>query len=230
MISKLLSTAVKLYLRSQVKQVEELQVNIIGKNKQILQGYIPQVLLNCNRAIYQGLHLREVELNGSDIAFNLPEVIKKKPLRLLEPVFVKIKLELDAADLQASLASDLLQNALSDLWQMILAARHIDPASVELIDSQIEWRKIAIANKELNFLGTYRDVSGKPREVYLSTEIVLADSNILYLSPLKIASELFSIEDLAHPLEIDLGTDVAIEQLTLNTEQILCVGKIKINN
>ena len=77
MISKLLSTAVKLYLRSQLRGVEELQVNIIGKNKQILQGYIPQVLLNCNRAIYQGLHLREVELNGSNIAFNLPEVMKK---------------------------------------------------------------------------------------------------------------------------------------------------------
>lgn len=230
MISKLLSTAVKLYLRSQLRRVEELQVNIIGKNQQILQGYIPQVLLNCNHAIYQGLHLREVELNGSNIAFNLPEVMKKKPLRLLEPVFVTIKLELDAADLQASLNSHLLQNALSDLWQMILATQQIDPASSELANLKIEWRKIAIANKELNFKGTYRDAYGKSNELYLFTGIALADSHTLCLSPLKITSDFLSFEDLENQLKIDLGTDVAIEQLVIKSEQIICAGKIKINN
>ena len=230
MISKLLSTAVKLYLRSQVRQVEELQVDIIGKNKQILQGYIPQVLLNCNRAVYRGLHLREVKLTGSDIAFNLPEVIKNKPLRLLEPIFVKIKLELDAADLQASLASDLLQDGLFDLWQMILSAQQIDLASSELVNSKIEWRNIAIANRELNLVGTYRDASGKPNELYLSTKLALADSHTLCLSPLNITSEFFSFEDLADRLEIDLGTDVAIEQLAIESEQIFCAGKIRVNN
>lgn len=230
MISKLLSTAVKLYLRSQLRRVEELQVNIIGKNKQILQGYIPQLLLNCNHAIYQGLHLREVELNGSNIAFNLPEVIKKKPLRLLEPVFVTIKLELDAADLQASLDSDLLQNALSDLWQMVLATQQIDPASLELANLKIEWRKIAIANKELNFRGTYEDASGKGGELYLSIGIALADSHTLCLSLLKITSDFLSFEELENQLKIDLGTDVAIEQLVIKSEQIICAGKIKINN
>ena len=94
LISKLLSSAVKLYLRSQVTQVEDLQVKISGKNKQILKGYIPQVFLSCDRAIYQGLNLSQIELNGLDIAINLPEVIKKKPLRLLEPIFVEIKLKL----------------------------------------------------------------------------------------------------------------------------------------
>ncbi len=81
MISKLLSTAVKLYLRSQVERVEDLQVKILGENKQILQGYIPQIFLSCSRAVYQGLYLRQIELNGSDIAFNLSEVIGTKWFR-----------------------------------------------------------------------------------------------------------------------------------------------------
>ncbi|MEM6611863.1 MAG: DUF2993 domain-containing protein, partial [Cyanobacteria bacterium P01_C01_bin.72] len=122
MIGKLLSGAVKLYLRSQVERAGDLQVKIGGNSKQILRGYIPKVWLSCNQAIYQGLHLNQIQLYGTNIAVNLPEVIKKQPLRLVEPIFVDITLKLSAADLQASLTSDLLQSGLTDLWQMILAA------------------------------------------------------------------------------------------------------------
>ena len=75
MISKLLSTAVKLYLRSQVERAEYLKVKIIGGNKQILTGYIPQIFLSCSHAVYQGLYFSQVELRGADIAVNLPEVL-----------------------------------------------------------------------------------------------------------------------------------------------------------
>ncbi|MEN9869231.1 MAG: hypothetical protein RLZZ171_214, partial [Cyanobacteriota bacterium] len=129
MIAKLLSSAVKLYLRSQVEAVEALQVKILGKSKQILQGYIPQVLLSCDRAVYQGLHLSQVQLNGRDIAVNLPEVIKRQPLKLLEAVFVEIQLRLDAHDLQASLDSALLQSGLSDLWEIILTSQNNNDSS-----------------------------------------------------------------------------------------------------
>ena len=224
MISKLLSTAVKLYLRSQVERVEDLQVKILGKNKQILQGYIPQIFLSCSHAVYQGLYLRQIELNGSDIAFNLSEVMIKKPLKFLEPVFVEIQLRLDAQDLPASLDSPLLQSGLDDLWQMFLAPQQIDNSSTELSKLAIEWCSIAIADRGLNLTGTYEDASGETRELCLSTGISLADSHTLCLSPLKI-----NHKSVANELKIDLGVDVAIAQLIIESEQIICSGVIKIH-
>jgi hypothetical protein len=227
-IGKLLSSAVKLYLKAQVKEVENLQVKIVGKNKQIIQGYIPQVLLSCDRAVYQGLNLSQVQLNGTDIGVNLSEVIKHKPLKLLEPVFVEMQLRLDAADLQASLNSDLLQSGLSDLWQMILAAQDCIN-SQELIQLRVEWQNLAIANSQLNFAGIYQDTLGETKKIALSTSIDLANAHTLCLSPLKITSDLLN-HNLERQLEIDLGTDVALKELTIESEQILCLGKIRINN
>ena len=228
MIAKLLSGAVKLYLRSQVEAVEALQVKILGKSKQILQGYIPQVLLSCDRAVYQGLHLSQVQLNGRDIAVNLPEVIKRQPLKLLEAVFVEIQLRLDAHDLQASLDSALLQSGLSDLWQMILTDQNNDD-SQELTKLKVEWQTIAIADNQLNFAGIYQDTSGETRTIALSTGVDLANVHTLCLSPLNITSNLSS-DSLKRQLEIDLGTDIALQELTIESEQILCRGKIRINN
>ena len=225
MISKLLSGAVKLYLRSQTEAAENLQVKIVGKNKQIIKGYIPEIWLSCDRAIYQGLHLSQVELNGTNIAVNLSEVIKKQPLKLLEPILVEIQLKLNAADLQASLDSALLQSGLSDLWQLILATQN-DP---ELADLQIEWQTIAIADRLLHLTGVYRDSLNQINQLTLSTKLNLADSHTLYLKPFNIKSS-WHHHSIQKQLEIDLGTDVAIEQLKIGSEQIMCSGKIKINN
>jgi hypothetical protein len=227
-IAKLLSGAVKLYLRSQVEAVANLQVKILGKNKQILQGYIPQVLLSCDRAVYQGLHLSQVQLNGTNIAVNLPEVIKRQPLKLVEAVFVEIQLRLGAADLQASLDSALLQSGLSDLWQMILTAQNNDD-SPDLTELKVEWQTIAIANSQLKFAGIYQDASGEIKTIALSTGIDLANAHTLCLSPLNITNNLSS-DSLKRQLEIDLGTDIALQELTIESEQILCRGKIRINN
>jgi hypothetical protein len=227
-IGKLLSSAVKLYLRSQVKGVEDLQIKIIGQNKQILQGYIPQVYLSCDRAIYQGLYLSQVQLKGADIAVNLSEVIKQKPLKLLEPVFVELQLRLDAADLQASLDSALLQSGLCDLWQMILAAQN-NADSQEFLTLTIKWRSLAIANNQLSLVGVYEDSNGSTQSLALSTGINLTNPHTLGLSPLNITSDLLW-GNLDRPLEIDLGTDIALQAVTIETEQILCSGKIRINN
>lgn len=224
-ISKLLSGAIKLYLRSQVDRIEELQVKIVGKSKQILQGYIPEVFLSCDRAVYQGLHLSQIKLKGADIAVNLPEVIKKQPLKLVEPLFVKLQLKLNAADLQASLDSDLLQSGLLDFWQIILAAQD----TKELTDLEVEWESVAIANETLNLLGIYRDALGQKNHLALTTGISLANPHTLYLSPLKINSNL-SQENISDRLEIDLGKDVYVEQLAIESQQIICSGKIKVNN
>lgn len=234
MIGKLLSKAVKVYLRSQVEGVEDLQVKIAGKNRQILQGYIPQVFLSCDRAIYQGLHLSQVQLDGRDIAVNLSEVIKHKPLKLLEPVLVEIQLRLDAQDLQASLKADLLQSGLSELWQLILAAQASTGKTTEkLRELSIEWQSLAIAEGQLNLTGFYQDSLGARQQLALSTAIDLTNPHTLCLSQLTINSDFRDLllhHDLNSQLEIDLGTDVFFEAVTVASEEIFCSGKIRINN
>ena len=221
MISKILSTAVKLYLRSQVDRAEYLKVNIIGRNKQILTGYIPQIFLSCSNAVYQELYFSQVELRGADIAFNLPEVLKRQPLKLTEPVFVDLKVKLSAADLQASINSSLLQSGIGDLWRIIATQQGISNNLV------IDWITIAIANQELHLTGIYKDTAGIGH-LSLSTGISLSDSHTLCLSPLKIVNA-SSTEEI-NELKIDLGTDIAIEQLVIESKHILCAGKIRINS
>ncbi|MGL5079543.1 MAG: LmeA family phospholipid-binding protein, partial [Waterburya sp.] len=210
-------------------------VTILGKNRQILQGYIPQVLLTCNRAVYQGLFLQQVEVKGTNIGFNLPEVLNKKPLQLLEPIVVDFKVSLDATDLQASLASPLLQSGLNDLWQMILSAQSTSNLSTKLVNSRIEWQKIAIvklaegiADNKLNLVGVYQDIEDKIREIKISTVISLFDRHILNFYPIKISNTLGSSQEFEQPLQIDLGKEVQIEQLVIVSPKILCVGKITI--
>ena len=142
-IDKALSTAVKFYLRTQVEQVENIEVKIFGKNRQIFKGYIPKVWLKCDRAIYQGLHLKQVELQGTNIGFNLSEVLKRQPFKLLEPIVVNLQLELDAQDVQASLDAPLLQSGLNDLWAMIVTDCKIYSIS------DITWSNIEIAAQTL---------------------------------------------------------------------------------
>lgn len=229
MISKLLSAAVKLYLRSQTEQVSDLQVKVSGKNKQILTGYIPQVSLSCDRASYQGLWLSQIELKGANIAVNLPEVLKQKPLRLIEPIWVDIQLRLDATDLEASLDSELLQSGLAALWQLILATKP-ELSSLAVSDLAIAWQQIVIANGNLSLTGTYENTAGQIQTLKISTSLSLADEHTLCLSQLKITDQSFLSSKLTDDLKLDLGTDVAIAKLRIESEQIVCAGKIRINN
>ena len=229
MITKILSTAVKFYLRSQVSRVEDLQVRIDGKNRQILKGYIPQVFISCREGVYRGLHLREVELKGNDIAVNLPEVLKNKPLKLLEPIVVEVKLKLDANDLLKSLDSDLLQSGLSDLWNIVLSADKKSFVNARSI-SNIEWTNISLSNDRLTFSGIYQGNLNKVKQLNLSAGIYLSNSHTLCLSLLKISNNLDIVDEPVDKLEIDLGKDVAFEDLTIASEQISCLGKITVNN
>ena len=105
LISKVLSPAVKLWLRSQVEQVEHLNFKINGQDRQILRGYIPVVSLDSSKAVYQGLHLGDIQLQGTNIRINIGQVLRGKPLRLLEPIWLKGEVYLTTDDLQASLSS-----------------------------------------------------------------------------------------------------------------------------
>lgn len=232
-ISRVLSPSVRLWLRTQVSHVEDLQVDIEGGDRQILNGYIPRVSLKAQYAVYQGLHLSQIHLVGENMRINLGQVLKGKPLHLLEPVPVNGIVVLKEEQLQASLQSPLLSNALTELLELLLnrSKAQVAFAAVNeetLGNQQISWDKAVIDKDTVTLGGTYTDAAGNTQPVVIRTSPRLVSSRELRLAPLQIQlSPHLSASDL-DDLHVDLGSEVAIEELTLTPGQIVCCGGITV--
>ena len=107
-IGRILPAAVRLWLRSQVEQVEHLSVVLEGRDRDIISGYLPGVSVSAMRTIYRGIHIGELRLSAQDIRINVGQVVRGKPLRLMQIFPVIGEVALSAADLNASLGSALL--------------------------------------------------------------------------------------------------------------------------
>jgi hypothetical protein len=122
-ISKLLPAAVRFWLHTQAEHIENLVFEIQGRDRQILRGHLPQVVLSADKAIYQGMHLSRLRVEAREIRVNLGQILRGKPLRLLAPFPVEGRVGLSAADLNASLNSELLGTGLYDFLTQFAAAQ-----------------------------------------------------------------------------------------------------------
>ncbi len=217
LISRVLSPAVRLWLRSQVDLVSNLEVKISGSDRQILTGQIPRMSVSATHAVYQGLYLSQIQLVGKNIRTNLGQVLRGQPLRLLEPVPVFGELLLQESDLTASLQSPLLTNALTDLFRTLLPASSVHRHS---------WHKITINNGQLIISATLATDSSNPTPLIIRTNLELASCHELQLQP-QIQTQP-GVPLILDNFKLDLGTEVAIEELTLSSGQILCRGRINI--
>jgi hypothetical protein len=224
-ISKILSPAVRFWLRSQVDSVEELQIKISGQDHQILGGYVPSVLLNSRRAVYQGLHLGEVLLKGENIRVNIGQVIKGKPFRLLEPIKVSTEVRLKEADLQASLASPVLPNACTDLLLMILELQEIANPSEILEKHQVSWQQITLNLNHFCLRGTLTDRQNRTTPLLIAADLALANPQTLRINPVQL-QVLPDLKVNLKEFEVDLGNEVEIEQLCLEPGNLSCFGRL----
>lgn len=234
-ISRVLSPAVRLWVRSQVSQVEDLHVKIEGRDRQILTGYIPRVSLGAQHAVYQGLHLSQIQLVGENIRINLGQVLKGKPLHLLEPVPVTAIAVLEEAHLAASLQSPLLSTALTELLSTLLNCTEVrvtntntDAACKNLENQQISWEKVAVDTDTLTVGGSYTDARGNSVPVVIRTSLHLASSHELRLDPLEIQIPPYLPVANLDGFLLDLGSEVALEELTLTPGQIVCRAGITV--
>lgn len=218
LIGRVLAPAVQLWLHSQTERLGELQVAIAGRNRQLLSGYIPEVSLAARAAVYQGLHVERVELTGANIRINLGQVLRGRPLRLLEPIAVCGQLQLTAANLRASLTSPLLASALNDLWQL-LAPGATAPA--------IAWQQVDLSAGRLVLAGTATPPQAPASPVRLETGLTLASPQQLCLAPLAIEADWLR-GDRPESLAIDLGEGVAFDELCLNADGLRLQGSIQI--
>lgn len=227
-ISKVLSPAVQLWLRSQVEQVETLQFKITGGDRQILSGHIPKVSITASRAVYKGLHLSQLELEGTGIRVNLSQVIKGKPLRLLEPIPVEGQIGILASDLAASLQAPMLSNAVSEFLSTLLKSDGITTLADDLKDRQISWQKVDIEEGQLTVFGTLTDALLQTTPVVIRAGLELANPQILRLNPLQIQLLPTSAPLILDNFQVDLGSQVNLQELALTPGQLLCRGRLTV--
>lgn len=222
----MLSPACRVWLRSQVSHVDDLTVDIAGGSRQILSGTIPRVAIGAIGAIYQGLSMGSIDLIAENIRINLPQVIKGQPLRLLESIAVMAEAKFSETDLQASLASPLLSQAITDLFTQIIAA---DPQQTDWL---IDWHQLQIAPQTLMLQGNLTTVGqlvGEKTPISIVMGIEIGDGHILHLDPLKITCAIDLPGNKIDRHQIDLGDDVNITQLSLGAGELICQGQIQVN-
>ena len=223
-IDRLLGSGVKLWLRSQLTGIERLEVAIIGKDRQIMTGYIPEIFIAADAAIYQDIALSEAEVKGVNIRFNLNEVIKAKPFQLLEPISVTTKVLVKESDLQASLESALLSEGLTSFWRDLLQETNPSMAE-ELQNSSIVWQKFSLASERLELTGTIGDTNC---QITIITGLSLLNHQTLLFSPVTILGIPELTQNPVSELAINLGNEVRIAELKLEENQLLLKGMITV--
>jgi hypothetical protein len=227
-ISSVISPAVRLWLRSQVEDVAALQFKIQGGDREILTGYIPSVSIAATRAIYQGLHLTDIELEGTNIRCNLGEVFKGKPLRLLEPIPVSGKLLLLENDLQASLSSPLLSIALSELLDTFLKGGNLLHPPLDFSDQQIHWQQIKIDTGHITLSGILTNSTMETTLVTIRAGLLLTTPQEIQLDPLSIQLSSNQLPIILDGFTINLGPEVDIDELILTSGQLTCRGGLMV--
>ena len=220
-ITKVLTSAIKLWLRSQLNQVSHLQVQIEASDGQLLSGCIPGVLIAASNAVYQGLRVTQIELEAEKIQLNVAAILKGQPLQLSAIVPVVGKLIITAQDLNNSLSSPLLLTAINDGLIPLLAEYSLNYPF-------ITWEKITLDNQVLILHGIpISETEGAFFNIHLGLE--LRNGQELQLTQVQVKTDQEVLLERNSPYMINLGTDVDIEKISLLPEQLTCYGRININ-
>ncbi len=220
-VTKVLTKALKLWLRSQVSDISQLEVEIQASDKQLLSGYIPKVLVFARHAIYQGLHLTQIELVAENIQVDIGSVLKGQPLRLSEIVPVVGELIAEEEALNASLSSDLLSSGLNEVLHQLLPEH--GPKAKGIV-----WQNIFLGHKKIILTAT-QDPKIAPQDLEINLGVDLLNGNELQISPIKIQEHTRVYLDNEDGYKLNLGTDVDLKQLTLMPGKLVCHGRININ-
>ncbi len=234
LVSRVLEPALQFWLRSQVESVAALQVHLEGGDRQILSGSIPQVRLEADRAIYRGLHLTHVQICGSNIRVNIGQVIKGKPLKLLDPIPVDLDVWLQTADVQVSLNAALFQTALIDALPIFAGVQITDALGTDLQPNDLTLRDLdlQIGVDRLRFTSTLVASNGKSIPIGIQTGLILDSPSSLALKnpewlPTPQSKRGLALHDLDGHL-FDLGPEANFQVLSITPEGIRIQGRLEI--
>ncbi len=216
-ISSLLAPACAAWLRTQVSEVASLDVQIAAKDRQILSGTIPSISILATNVIYRGISLQKIKLLADQIEVNLRQVMRGKPLRVLQPIEVEIDATIADADLLSSLTAPLLSGAVNQLIAQVIALPEGDRTLV--------WQQVKINTDKLILQGEIQE-GDRLVPINICTGIALREGRIIHLAPLTIDCELAG-----QPVEsysIDLGDEVNLRELVLAAGELHCAGQVRI--
>lgn len=241
LISRVLTPAIKLWLRSQLDTIEDLQLQIDSGNRELLSGAIPKVFLSASQAVYKGIHLSRAQVIAENIKTNLRQVIRGKAIRLLEPLPIALDAALTAADLAASTESELFQEALQ-LGLVPLIEKQLSAPSDWPFPHwypQDSTHKVTLSGMRMELSCDRVLIHAQVQHPHQtqSQEIVL-DTGLELVNPheLRLAQPQGFYPPADHPIPLtqlshfgfDLGPDVRLTLLQITAEAILCQGQIKI--
>ena len=234
LISMVLSPAVGLWLRSQLEHVEDLHLTIEAGDRQLLSGCISRVVVSARNAVYRGLHLSQVSLVGEQIRTNLAQVVRGKPLRLLKAFPIVGDVLLYEADLNQSLQAPLLAQGVIEFLLTLLRSDGENDELSQRTPQEIRLQdpKVILGDGLVTLSATLATVSGQPTSVVIRTGLRLSNGNQLHLDrphllPHANARQGFPLRDL-DGFAFDLGSDVALQTLSLQLGQISCQGQIMV--
>ncbi|MDF2388932.1 DUF2993 domain-containing protein [Nostoc ellipsosporum NOK] len=220
-ITNVLTKAIKLWLKSQVSQISQLEVEIRASDRQILSGCIPWVSIFASHAVYQGLHITRIQLVAENIQINIGSVLKGQPLRLLETVSVFGDLCVEENDLNNSLSSELLSTALNDVLLKLLPEHSAK-------SKPISWRKITLDKNQVIINGMLAPtIEAQQLDIYLCLE--LHNTQELQLSQIQVMENDIPLLEGNDSYNLYLGSDVDIKELTLIPGKLECRGQINVN-
>lgn len=233
-ISRLLPPAIRLWLHTQLDHLDGLEFAIDGKDRQILGGYLPGVTLAARQAVYQGLHVSQADVKATDIRVNLPQVLRGKPLRLLQPFPVDGQVTVLAEDLRASLGSPLLGQGLRDVLKQLLVGA-VSDQQVPLVSWLGEGGEaaevdIALGSDRMTLRWPGSSLNSDALE--LSLGLAMRDGRWLCLEQ-PVATVVPATGEPSSPIALDeiafdLGSEVDIRQLAVTPAGIDLVGMVQV--
>lgn len=244
-LGRILPAAVRLWLKSQVEQVEALSIQLAGRDRDILSGTLPGVAVSAQRAVYKGIRVGQLRLSAEDIRINVSQVLRGKPLRLLKAFPIAGEVMLSSDDLNASLASPLLAAGLNDFWRSLMQtpslAKTVAARYGQLpLQPNVELRRpqIRLSNQCLGLsFYPHAQTQTAERPIVLGTAISIVAGNRLQLASPRWLETLADLDnpDSGVPIaalehfQWDFGQGTHLTQLAVQADYLLCSGQLTVS-
>lgn len=234
-ISRILPPAVRLWIQTQLDHVENLVFQLEGRDRQILSGYVPRVAIAADRAVYQGLHLRQARVQAREIRINLGQVLRGKPLRLLQQFPIAGDVVIQAADLNASLQAPLLRDGIRDFLRQLIGAQgtahDLRPYLADLVgDATAPFQEgaVTLSPQQLSLTLLPTTALDDRQAVTLQTGLTVRQGRFLVLQHPRLLTQTGSAPVDLDDFELDLGPEVEIESLVVTAGQIEIRGSVQV--
>ncbi len=232
-ISKVLSPAIRVWLRSQLEEIKYLDFVIEGTDRQIWRGVIPTIHLNAQGAVYRGLHLSLAQLKTGEIKFSFGKVLKGKGWHLDHAIQVQGNIQVSIGDLLVSVQSPLFRGAIADLLRKFLPGEICNtlPSPLDINDLHLAINtdldsSLTKAEPVLQLTGKIRHSDQQLIPFSLQTRLNLVSPQELLLKGLNWSmAEMNHVDD----LKIFLGSDVYVNNLIVDAAQLAIQGGFQVN-